>query len=145
MGIIALALILFAGGLDTQWQDVRPVWKAGVALATLGTLVTAALVGLFAYIVVGMALKEALLLGAIVSSTDAAAVFRRCGCDSPSGSQAEAKTGHMRRKEDIPPDLLEQIKAEATMAERKALLASDRSRNLLARAFQALKSQFSRR
>jgi hypothetical protein len=41
MGIIALALILFAGGLDTQWQDVRPVWKAGVALATLGTLVTA--------------------------------------------------------------------------------------------------------
>jgi hypothetical protein len=57
----------------------------------------------------------------------------------------QAKTGHMRRKEDIPPDLLEQIKAEATMAERKALLASDRSRNLLARAFQALKSQFSRR
>ena len=75
IGIVALALILFAGGLDTQWQDVRPVWGAGVALATLGTLVTAGLVGLFAYTLLGIALKEALLLGAIVSSTDAAAVF----------------------------------------------------------------------
>ena len=37
IGIVALALILFAGGLDTQWQDVRPVWGAGVALATLGS------------------------------------------------------------------------------------------------------------
>ena len=75
MGIVALALILFAGGFDTQWQDVRPVLGAGVALATLGTFVTAGLVGLFAHGVLDIALREALLLGAIVSSTDAAAVF----------------------------------------------------------------------
>ena len=75
IGIVALALILFGGGLDTQWQDVRPVLGAGVALATLGTLSRTGLVGLFAHGVLGITLKEALLLGAIVSSTDAAAVF----------------------------------------------------------------------
>jgi hypothetical protein len=57
----------------------------------------------------------------------------------------QAKTGQTRRKEDIPPDLLEQIKTEATRTERKRLLASDRSRNLLVAAFQALKPQLSRR
>jgi cell volume regulation protein A len=75
VGIIALVFILFAGGLDTKWSEVRPVvWRAA-SLATLGVLVTALAVGLFASAVLGISLLAGLLLGAVVSSTDAAAVF----------------------------------------------------------------------
>jgi cell volume regulation protein A len=75
LGVIALVFILFSGGLDTNWSDIRPVLGTGVALATLGVLLTAILVGLFAAQFLGFSLLEGLLLGAIVSSTDAAAVF----------------------------------------------------------------------
>lgn len=75
IGIIALNLILFAGGLDTEWRDVRPVLKHGVALSTLGVLITALIVGITAQYLLGFTLYQGLLLGAIVSSTDAAAVF----------------------------------------------------------------------
>lgn len=75
LGIFALAFILFAGGLDTNWADVRPVLWRGLALSTLGVFITALLVGWFATAVFGFSLLEGLLLGAVVSSTDAAAVF----------------------------------------------------------------------
>jgi len=75
IGIVALHLILFAGGLDTSWRDIRPVLLPGVALSSLGVLLTAAGVGLVATTLLGFSLLEGLLLGAIVSSTDAAAVF----------------------------------------------------------------------
>jgi len=75
LGVIALALILFAGGLDTEWAGVRPVLWRGLALSTIGVLLTAFLVGLFVAWLEGFSLLEGLLLGAIVSSTDAAAVF----------------------------------------------------------------------
>ncbi|MDW8327836.1 MAG: potassium/proton antiporter [Anaerolineales bacterium] len=75
LGVTALALILFSGGLDTQWAPVRPVWRSGLSLATLGVVVTALLVGAFADLAFGFSWLEGLLLGAIVSSTDAAAVF----------------------------------------------------------------------
>jgi cell volume regulation protein A len=75
IGIVALNLILFAGGLDTQWKDVRPVLKYGVALSTLGVFITALVVGITAQYLLGFTLLQGLLLGAIVSSTDAAAVF----------------------------------------------------------------------
>ncbi len=75
LGVIALTLILFAGGLDTEWEGVRPVLWSGLALSTIGVLATAFLVGLFVSWVQGFSLLEGLLLGAIVSSTDAAAVF----------------------------------------------------------------------
>lgn len=75
IGIVALNLILFAGGLDTQWKDVRPVLKPGIALSTLGVLVTALIVGFAAQYLLGFTFLQGLLLGAIVSSTDAAAVF----------------------------------------------------------------------
>ncbi len=75
LGVVALALILFSGGLDTEWSSVRPVLLQGLALSTAGVLITALLVGLFARIVLGFSLLEGLLLGAIVSATDAAAVF----------------------------------------------------------------------
>ncbi len=75
IGIVALNLILFAGGLDTAWNDVRPVLKHGIALSTLGVLITALIVGVAAQCLLGFTLLQGLLLGAIVSSTDAAAVF----------------------------------------------------------------------
>lgn len=75
IGIIALNLILFSGGLDTQWKDVRPIMKYGVVLSTLGVLITAVVVGITAQYLLGFTLLQGLLLGAIVSSTDAAAVF----------------------------------------------------------------------
>ena len=75
LGIVALAFILFAGGLDTSWAEVRPIAAPAAALATLGVLVTTALTGWFASLLLGISLLEGLLLGAIVSSTDAAAVF----------------------------------------------------------------------
>lgn len=75
LGSVALAFILFAGGLDTAWERVRPVIVPGLLLSTLGVLLTAGLVGYFAYRFLGFSLLEGLLLGAVVSSTDAAAVF----------------------------------------------------------------------
>lgn len=75
VGIVALNLILFAGGLDTSFKDIRPVLKEGVILASLGVFLTALGVGFAAIYLLGFTLLEGMLLGAIVSSTDAAAVF----------------------------------------------------------------------
>jgi potassium/hydrogen antiporter len=75
LGVIALVLILFSGGLDTEWTGVRPVLWNGLALSTIGVVLTALLVGWFVSVVQHLSFLEGLLLGAIVSSTDAAAVF----------------------------------------------------------------------
>jgi cell volume regulation protein A len=75
VGTLALAFILFAGGLDTRWKNIRPVLMPGLLLATVGVAGTAVLVGLFVHFALGFPVIEAFLLGAIVSSTDAAAVF----------------------------------------------------------------------
>jgi len=75
IGIIALIFILFAGGMDTQWNFVRPVAWHAFSLATLGVLLTALFVGGMVSIVFDLPLVSGLLLGAVISSTDAAAVF----------------------------------------------------------------------
>ncbi|WP_026452660.1 potassium/proton antiporter [Aequorivita capsosiphonis] len=75
IGIISLNFILFSGGLDTDWKAVRPIMKEGFALSTLGVLLTAVGLGTFVYFVTDFTIYESLLLGSIVSSTDAAAVF----------------------------------------------------------------------
>ncbi|MFA7231774.1 MAG: potassium/proton antiporter [Victivallaceae bacterium] len=75
IGTVALAFILFSGGLDTNWKGIRPILRQGILLSTVGVALTALLVGVFACVVLGFSLREGLLLGAIVSSTDAAAVF----------------------------------------------------------------------
>lgn len=74
-GTVALVFILFYGGLDTEWSRVRPVLGTGIVLSTIGVFFTAVLVGGFAAVFLGFTLPEGLLLGAIVSSTDAAATF----------------------------------------------------------------------
>ena len=75
IGAIALSFILFSGGLETKWADVKPVVWQGVALSTFGVIITATIVGLLVTTFTNFSLLEGLLLGAIVSSTDAAAVF----------------------------------------------------------------------
>jgi potassium/hydrogen antiporter len=75
VGVVALVFILFSGGLDTDWPTIRPVLAEGLVLANAGVLISALLVGLFAAWALGLSLVQGLLLGAIVSSTDAAAVF----------------------------------------------------------------------
>ena len=75
LGVVALAFILFAGGLDTHWSEVRPVSGPSLILSTLGVAITAAIVGVTAFFLFGFSLLEGLLLGSIIPSTDAAAVF----------------------------------------------------------------------
>ena len=75
IGIIALVIILYSGGLDTKWGDVKPILGRGVVLSTAGVLITTVTVGLFINWITGFSLISSLLIGAIVSSTDAAAIF----------------------------------------------------------------------
>lgn len=75
IGILALIFILFAGGLETSWGTVKSAFKGASILATLGVFITAVSVGLFLHYVLGFQLMEGMLIGAIVSSTDASAVF----------------------------------------------------------------------
>ena len=72
---VALALILFDGGLQTSGRSVRAAWRPALALSTVGVGVTSLLAGLAAAVVLGVPVLHGLLLGAIVGSTDAAAVF----------------------------------------------------------------------
>lgn len=74
VGTIYLVLILFDGGLNTPWRAVRPVLVPAGLLATAGVALTAVLLALFARLI-GLSWTEAFLLGAVVSSTDAAAVL----------------------------------------------------------------------
>lgn len=75
LGIVALNFILFSGGMDTKWESVQPILWRGVSLSTIGVLLTATVVGVFVHLVLDFTLAEGLLLGSIVSATDAAAVF----------------------------------------------------------------------
>ncbi|MGE4563859.1 MAG: potassium/proton antiporter [Victivallaceae bacterium] len=82
LGSVAMAFILFSGGFDTNWKGVKTVLITGGILSSLGVLLTALFVGTFTWYFLGWANPEAkiplswcLLLGSIISSTDAAAVF----------------------------------------------------------------------
>ncbi len=75
VGTLALAVILFDGGLQTPYSSVRLVWKAAFLLATVGVLITAVVTGVVAAWVLDLTWLEGMVLGSIVGSTDAAAVF----------------------------------------------------------------------
>lgn len=82
IGMIALTIILFTGGMDTHFNSIRPVIAPGLTLATLGVLLTTVFTGLFIYGVgvvfekaISIPLSIALLLAATMSSTDSASVF----------------------------------------------------------------------
>lgn len=95
-GIFALVVILFEGGMQTSMKDIRPVMKPALSLATLGVLVTTAVIGIFVRFVLGVPWAESFLFGAIVGSTDAAAVFSVLGgknIDKRLTSTLEAESG----------------------------------------------------
>ena len=82
IGTLALSIILFSGGMDTKISEVRPIASQGIVLATLGVLLTTFITGGFIYMVCHyssiydtLTLPEALLLAAVMSSTDSASVF----------------------------------------------------------------------
>jgi potassium/hydrogen antiporter len=75
VGIVGLVLILFEGGLQTSWRRLRSVVVPAGLLSTIGVVVTALLTGLAAQLLFDLTWLEAILLGAVVASTDAAAVF----------------------------------------------------------------------
>lgn len=82
LGIVALAYILFEGGLSSSWTRMRRLLAPGLGLATTGVAITAAATGAVAAVVLDLPWTTGLLLGAIVSSTDAAAVFAVLGARS---------------------------------------------------------------
>ncbi len=79
IGIICLIFILFSAGLETNWKHVKPVLWPSTVLATFGVLTTTVLIGVFVHYAFKVDLKVSLLLGAVVASTDAAAVFSIIG------------------------------------------------------------------
>ena len=75
IGIVAISYILFMGGLSVDIDELKPVFKEGAVLATLGVFITGIVTGLICYYFLDLSLLECMLLGGIISSTDAAAVF----------------------------------------------------------------------
>ncbi len=82
IGMIALSVILFSGGMDTKFKDIRPVLAPGLVLSTMGVLLTTVFTGIFIWWISGMSwsniyfpLTVSLLLAATMSSTDSASVF----------------------------------------------------------------------
>ena len=95
---IALIFIMFYGGFGTKWSEARPVAVKAVCLSSLGVVFTTAFVGLFCYFVLKIDLLESLLLGAVISSTDAASVFsilrsRRLNLKYNTASLLEVESG----------------------------------------------------
>lgn len=78
-GILALIVILFEGGMQTKWQNVRGVVAPSLSLATLGVVLTTVVIGICAKYILDVSWLEGMLFGAIVGSTDAAAVFAVLG------------------------------------------------------------------
>jgi cell volume regulation protein A len=86
IGVLALNTILFSGGMDTKYTEIRPVMVQGIILATLGVLLTALITGVFVYFLtkhlftaITLSFLEALLLASVMSSTDSASVFAILG------------------------------------------------------------------
>ncbi|MDR2776095.1 MAG: potassium/proton antiporter [Tannerella sp.] len=86
IGVLALNIILFSGGMDTKFSEIKPVLPQGIILATLGVLFTAVITGVFIYLItqhiftaISFSFLEAILLASVMSSTDSASVFAILG------------------------------------------------------------------
>ena len=82
IGMVALSIILFSGGMDTKFREIKPILGPGIVLSTVGVLLTALFTGLFIWWLSGMSwtniylpITTSLLLAATMSSTDSASVF----------------------------------------------------------------------
>jgi cell volume regulation protein A len=86
VGVLALNIILFSGGMDTRFSEIKPILPQGIILATMGVLLTAVITGLFIYLItqhlfaaISFSFLEAILLASVMSSTDSASVFAILG------------------------------------------------------------------
>ncbi|WP_240509921.1 potassium/proton antiporter [Streptomyces malaysiense] len=96
IGYAALVVILAEGGLGTKWKEVRPVLSSAAVLATAGVAVSVGVTAASAHYLVGLEWRQALIIGAVVSSTDAAAVFsvlRRIPLPARVTGSLEAESG----------------------------------------------------
>ena len=93
IGIISLVFILFSGGLDTNWKETKVAVKPAFTLATIGVVVTAVIIALFVMLIFKTTFLWGLLIGSIISSTDAAAVF------------SILRVGNVNLKKDLKPTL----------------------------------------
>lgn len=96
IGLAALVLILVEGGLTTRWDAVRPSLGVGIALSTVAVVVSIAVVGVSLHLLLGLEWRTAFLWGAVLSSTDAAAVFsvlRGVGVSRRLGGALELESG----------------------------------------------------
>ncbi|MCX6396249.1 MAG: potassium/proton antiporter [Propionibacteriales bacterium] len=96
LGFAALVVILAEGGLTTKWPEIRPVLRIGTSLATFGVVISVGMMALFAHVALGLSWELAILLGAVTSPTDAAAVFsvlRRVPLPRRLNSILEAESG----------------------------------------------------
>jgi cell volume regulation protein A len=96
LGFAALVVILAEGGLTTSWTEMKPVIRLGASLATIGVAVSVGVMALVAHFVLGMSWELAVLLGAVTSPTDAAAVFsvlRRVPLPRRLSATLEAESG----------------------------------------------------
>jgi potassium/hydrogen antiporter len=96
IGIVALALILFEGGLTSGLFEIRPVLPAAISLAVVGTVVTAVITGMAAAWLLDLSLLQGLLTGAVLASTDGAAIFgllRGSTLERKLASTLEAESG----------------------------------------------------
>ncbi|MBQ6940157.1 MAG: potassium/proton antiporter [Alistipes sp.] len=81
IGMVAMCIILFSGGMDTKFSEIKPIMASGITMATAGVMLTAGIVGGFIYLIApylgvhGITLSMALLIAATMSSTDSASVF----------------------------------------------------------------------
>ncbi len=95
---VALIFIMFFGGFGTNWKEAKPVAVQSALLATLGVALTALLTGLGCYLLLGIPLLESMLIGSVVSSTDAASVFsilrsKKLGLKNNTDSMLELESG----------------------------------------------------
>lgn len=96
LSLIALCLIIFFGGVETNIQDIKENLWRGVSLSTIGIILTTTLVGLFTHYLTKISLMESFLLGAILSATDAAAVF---SAFNDRGAQVKSSTKNLLKFE----------------------------------------------
>ncbi len=95
---IALIFIMFYGGFGTKWSEAKSIAGKAALLSTLGVVLTAALTGLFCYFALRFSLLESFLIGAVISSTDAASVFsilrsKKLGLKYNTSSMLEMESG----------------------------------------------------
>ncbi len=96
LGTIGLVLIIFEGGLNAGWREIRPVLGTAISLAFVGTILTAVLAGIAAKVIFGLGTLQAMLVGSAMAATDSAAIFavlRESRLERPLARSLEGESG----------------------------------------------------